>query len=179
MLKHFQIILFLVVTLFSKIVFGQQLNYGSLKGRILDKDNNQPIGGALVILSIDQVSVISDSLGFFEFKKVKPGNYAIQVRLLGYENQLINDINVLPNKSTFKEINLQDAINTLEGVEVKAFKYENNRVTPISSYSFSREEISLNPGSQGDIFRAIGMLPGVSSSESSQTRYRWRPRERL
>ena len=164
MLKHFQIILFLVVTLFSKIVFGQQLNYGSLKGRILDKDNNQPIGGALVILSIDQVSVISDSLGLFEFKKVKSGNYTIEVRLLGYENQLINDINVLPNKSTFKEINLQEAINTLEGVEVKAFKYENNRVTPISSYSFSREEISLNPGSQGDIFRAIGMLPGVSSS---------------
>lgn len=37
-------------------------------------------------------------------------------------------------------------------------------MTPVSMYSFSREEISRNPGSQGDIFRAIGMLPGVSSS---------------
>lgn len=35
---------------------------------------------------------------------------------------------------------------------------------PVSTYSFSREEISRNPGAQGDIFRAIGILPGVSSS---------------
>jgi hypothetical protein len=152
------------LTLISQSLFGQKTDFGSIKGRIIDKDNKQPIVGALIILSNTQVSATSDSLGYFEIVKVKSGNQSIEIRLLGYENQRLNDINVLPNKSTFQDISLQKALNTLKGVEVKSFKYENNRVTPISSYSFSREEIALNPGSQGDIFRAIGMLPGVSSS---------------
>jgi hypothetical protein len=162
--QKFRKISIIFLILISQSLFGQQPDFGSIKGRIIDKDNKQPIVGALIILSNSQISVISDSLGFFEILKVKSGIQSIEVRLLGYESQLLNDINVLPNKSTFHEISLQEAIHTLKGVEVKSFKFENNRVTPISSYSFSREEISLNPGSQGDIFRAIGMLPGVSSS---------------
>ncbi|MFY8190074.1 MAG: carboxypeptidase-like regulatory domain-containing protein, partial [Bacteroidia bacterium] len=158
----------LFFSLLSLTLFGQQQqqqDFGSIKGKIIDNDSKQAIAGALVILSTTQNTVYSDSLGFFEIKQVNPGNYAIEIRLIGYENQLLTDINVLPNKSTYREINLQEALQTiLKGVEINAFKYENNRVAPISSYSFSREEIALNPGSQGDIFRAIGMLPGVSSS---------------
>jgi len=156
----------LFFSLLSLTLFGQQQqDFGSIKGKIIDNDSKQAIAGALVILNSTQNTVYSDSLGFFEIKQVKPGNYAIEIRLIGYENQLLTDINVLPNKSTYREINLQEALQTiLKGVEINAFKYENNRVAPISSYSFSREEIALNPGSQGDIFRAIGMLPGVSSS---------------
>ncbi len=164
MLQKFRTISILFLSLISLTLFGQQNEFGSIKGRIIDKDNKQPIVGALIIVSNSQISANSDSLGYFEIMKVKSGIQSIEIRLLGYESQLLNDINVLPNKSTFHEISLQEAIHTLKGVEVKSFKFENNRVTPISSYSFSREEISLNPGSQGDIFRAIGMLPGVSSS---------------
>lgn len=164
MLQIIRSISILFLSLVSLTLFGQQNEFGSIKGRIIDKDNKQPIIGALIILSNSQISANSDSLGYFEIMKVKSGIQSLEIRLLGYETQLLNDINVLPNKSTFREISLQEAIHTLKGVEVKTFKFENNRITPISSYSFSREEIALNPGSQGDIFRAIGMLPGVSSS---------------
>lgn len=164
MLQEFRTILLILFALVSHSLFGQQADFGSIKGRILDKDSKQPITGALIILSNTQISVNSDSLGFFELAKVKTGNQSIEIRLIGYETQLLTDINVLSNKSTYREINLQEAFNTLKGVEVTTFKYENSRVNPISFYSFSREEIALNPGSQGDIFRAIGMLPGVSSS---------------
>jgi len=47
----------------------------------------------------------------------------------------------------------------LGAVAIRAFKGENNPAIPVSSYSFSREEIFRNPGAQGDIFRAIGILP--------------------
>jgi TonB-dependent Receptor Plug Domain len=53
---------------------------------------------------------------------------------------------------------------SLKAVDVKAIRSENIRQMPVSTYSFSREEIFRNPGSQGDIFRAIGILPGVTSA---------------
>ena len=51
-------------------------------------------------------------------------------------------------------------------VSTKIFRGENNPTIPVSSFSFSREEIFRNPGAQGDIFRAIGILPGVFMTDS-------------
>jgi len=164
MLKEFRYLFICLLVFVSQSIYGQETKFGSIKGKVIDRDNKQPIVGATILLVNNQTSVNSDSLGFFEFEKVKSGNQSIEIKHIGYETQLVNDINVLSKKSTFHEINLQEAINTFKGYEFKAFKYENNRVTPVSTYSFTREEIALNPGSQGDIFRAIGMLPGVSSS---------------
>lgn len=155
---------FFFLCLWSGTVYGQQWGLGSIKGKVIDMDNKRPIVGAVVSLDQTATSAVSDSLGFFELGGVTSGGHVLAISLVGYETRLVTDVNVLPDKTTFREIGLHEAINTLKGVEVKTFKYENNRVTPVSSYSFSREEIALNPGSQGDIFRAIGMLPGVSSS---------------
>ena len=68
------------------------------------------------------------------------------------------------NKTYYFEATLLEEVASLKEVVVKNFRNENNPTTPISTYSYSREEIARNPGAQGDIFRAIGILPGVSSS---------------
>ncbi len=146
------------------LILGQGINSGNIKGRVIDKDKKQTIAGALVILSGTQISTTTDSLGNLEISNITPGNYSIEIRLMGYEDKMIQNINVLGGKTTYREIEIQEAIQVVNQVTVKGFRYENNRMAPVSSYSFSREEIALNPGSQGDIFRAIGMLPGVSSS---------------
>lgn len=164
MFLHFRYISVVILVFISYFSHGQQSDAGSIKGRVIDKDNKQAIDGALIKLANSQISTQSDSLGYFEIRNVQTGFHSVEIKATGYENQLLHDINVLVNKSSFREISLQETVNTIKGIEVKSFKYENNRVTPISSYSFSREEIALNPGAQGDIFRAIGMLPGVSSS---------------
>jgi len=164
MVQKLRIISILFLIFISHSLYGQQTDFGSIKGRIIDKDSKQPIVGALILVANSQIAANSDSLGYFEILKVKSGIHSLEIRLIGYETQFLNDLNVLPSKSTFRDISLQEGINIIKEVDVKTFKFENNRVNPISSYSFSREEIALNPGSQGDIFRAIGMLPGVSSS---------------
>ena len=156
-----------LVFLFSFIAqaLGAQEKYsGTIKGRVSDKDSKLPLSGAEVQVRNVSVTVVADTSGYFEITNIKAGIYSIEISFPGYETQIIQDINVLPNKASFREVFLQEGLNTLKGVEIRALRYENNRTNPISSYSFSREEINLNPGAQGDIFRAIGMLPGVSSS---------------
>lgn len=158
-------IILTIFLLFSPgFLFGQKINTGSIKGRILDKDKRQAIAGAVILLTNTQISTMTDSSGYFEIGSILPGNYSVATRLLGYEDKLVQNISVYEGKVTYREIEILESVESVKEVTVRAFRYENNRMTPVSSYSFSREEIALNPGSQGDIFRAIGMLPGVSSS---------------
>jgi hypothetical protein len=154
----------ILMFLLPGFLFGQKINTGSIKGRVLDKDKKQAIAGAVIVLTNTQTSTMADSSGFFEIGSILPGSYTIETRQLGYEDRLVQNISVYEGKVTYREIEMQESVEPVKEVTVRAFRYENNRMTPVSSYSFSREEIALNPGSQGDIFRAIGMLPGVSSS---------------
>jgi hypothetical protein len=152
----------LILFFISTNTYAQDL--GSIKGNIIGNDDKLPILGAAIKLSPLNKGVASDSLGNFEIQSLPPGNYSISISYIGYETQTIQAIQVLPNKVSYREVSLRLALTTLKSVDINSFRYENNRMHPISSYSFSREEINLNPGAQGDIFRAIGMLPGVSSS---------------
>jgi hypothetical protein len=74
---------------------------------------------------------------------------------------VITDVTVTKNKTFYLEAELVDEAIKMDNVVIQAFRNENNPLTPVSSYSFGREEIFRSPGSQGDIFRAIGILPGV------------------
>lgn len=164
-MRHNIVVKFLLLFLLIGLdidLYGQKL--GSIKGRIIGNDDQLPIMGAIISIPLLNRGVRSDSVGNFELESVQPGTYSLNIRYVGYESMTIHDINVLPNKVSYREVMLQAGINTFKSVEISSFRYENNRMNPISAYSFSREEINLNPGSQGDIFRAIGMLPGVSSS---------------
>lgn len=147
------------------LYFYSQPNAGaSITGVVLDKDTKQPVIGALVSIVGKQIGTATDSLGVFTIKNISTGTYLVEIRAIGYEVKTITDINVLTQKATKLIIEIQEIPGVLDEVQVVAFRFENDRLKPVSLYSFSREEINLNPGAQGDIFRAIGMLPGVSSS---------------
>ncbi|MDP2729138.1 MAG: carboxypeptidase-like regulatory domain-containing protein [Dehalococcoidales bacterium] len=67
------------------VFFGVKALSGkaNLYGRVTDANTNQPIGGVLVIMGIEQVSTNSD--GDYAFVNIKPGSYAIQFRKDGYQ----------------------------------------------------------------------------------------------
>lgn len=152
------------LVLAPSVVWCQLPLAGAIKGHVVDKDTRQPLTGAIVAILPAGPGTTTDTLGHFLLPHVTVGSVSIQVSLIGYETQTINDVSVLPQKTAFREVSLQPAITTLGAFQVKSFRFENSRTTPVSSFSFSREEINLNPGAQGDIFRAISMLPGVSGS---------------
>ena len=160
----FRFVSLLLLVLAAGSAYGQPTVAGTIKGLVVEKDTRQPVAGATIVVMNTRDTVSSDTLGLFSISNVAVGDYTLEISFPGFETQVVTDVNVLSGKTTFREVGLQQGVTALSSVEVKSFKYENDRLKPISSYSFSREEINLNPGAQGDIFRAIGMLPGVSSS---------------
>ncbi len=159
------IYIFIFVAFF---IFGdanaQHANFGKFSGKIVDNNNRLPISHVVISILGTEMSVQTDSLGEFVFDSLEVRVYSIIAQHPDYVSEIYTDVRIIQNKTTSREILLNSSIESSKSVDIKTFKFENSRSTPISTYNFSREEINLNPGSQGDIFRAIGMLPGVSSS---------------
>jgi len=153
----------LILTLLSGIpTFAQEK--GAIKGKIIEQSTKRPLAGATVAVKDYPFSVSTDSAGVFLLSNIPAGNHTLIITNIGFQPRTLNDIPVTIGKTEYLETELlQDAVQ-LGAVSVRAFKGENNPMTPVSSFSFSREEIFKSPGAQGDIFRAIGILPGVVSS---------------
>ena len=159
LIKHLTVISSLLIV---TRIFAQEK--GSVKGKILEQSTKRPLAGATVRIKEYPFSVSTDSSGFFLLSNIPSGSCTLLVSSIGFQQRSITDIPIASGKTYYVETELlQDAVQ-LGAVSVRAFKGENNPLVPVSSFSFSREEIFKSPGAQGDIFRAIGILPGVVSS---------------
>jgi len=160
-LERIYVIIFMVM-LMPVLVSAQQR--GTIKGKIIAQTTKEPISGVSIALKEMQLTVVSDSAGLFSINDIAVGTYSLTLSYVGFQEKLLNDITVVPGKTYYLEAELLNDDRRLSAVTVKAFRGEHNPMIPVSSYSFSREEIFRSPGAQGDIFRAIGILPGVVSS---------------
>jgi hypothetical protein len=143
---------------------AQDFDSGKLSGSIIDQKSKEPIIGAVIQVLETGKGITSDENGNFIFDKLPVGTYTLKISYVGYLSIILPNQSVLKNKTINSIIELEQDIKSLNEVNIKVFRFENTKSKPISTFSFSRDEISLNPGAQGDIFRAIGMLPGVTSS---------------
>jgi hypothetical protein len=155
------ILLLLSATTIAK---GQSAGTGTIKGKIVDKLTRRPVPGASVTIESTQNGTIADSAGIFILREIRPGIYMLEVSFVGYQDKPVTDVQIAAGKTNYIEIEIEESLNTLSAVQVNARKHENNSLTPVSAYTFSREEIATNPGSAGDIFRALSMMPGVSAN---------------
>ena len=157
-------IFFLLIALLasSNGALGQS-NTGIIKGKVLNKASLQPLPFVNVFVMEVETGTITNLEGGFLIEDIPPGNYSLSCSFVGYETKVLQDIQVVTGKTAYYEIKLNESSLGLDEVEITAYRYEMNPMTPVSAYSLSREEIYRNPGAQGDIFRALGALPGVQS----------------
>lgn len=137
---------------------------GSFKGKIIELSTKQPIIGASIHIDNTQFGTTTDTTGVFTINGIPVGTYAVTISSVGFQTKYISEISITANKTNYSEIELLEAAANLNEVVVRSFRGENNPLTPVSAYSYSREEIFRNPGTQGDIMRALSSLPGVVSS---------------
>jgi hypothetical protein len=153
----------IIFLLFISLATVAQHN-SAIKGKVVAYRTKQPLAGATIAIPEKGFAAVTDSTGIFIIPNLSAGTYTVTITNIGFYNKTINDINVVSGKTYYFETELTAGATNLKDVTVKAFKGENNPQTPVSAFSFSREEIFRSPGAQGDIFRAIGILPGVVSS---------------
>jgi len=144
---------------------AQQEAAGAVRGRIVDSVTGRAVPTATVNLMRNQGvhdTVEADASGEFSFDDVPEGVYSVEVEEQGYVKAVQADVRVVLRRVAAVEFALvRGSQQELAEVVVSARPTsEDPRATP-NTVQLEREEIRRNPGSAGDVFRALDILPGV------------------
>jgi outer membrane receptor for ferrienterochelin and colicin len=143
-------------------------NTGRLSGIVLNKTTQRPLADASVLLSGTNKGASTDSAGYFRITEIIFKTYNIEVSLVGYKTQTLNNIAVDAGNEKNFTIELEPNATALNEVIVKSNKKTARAATletPLSVQRLTTEEIRANPGGNFDISKVIQTLPGVGGGQ--------------
>lgn len=152
----------IILLTFSSV--AAEISNGTITGKVIDSETKQPIPSVNVLVLGTRHGSTTDLDGKFAIQGVEEHVYKLKYSSVGYTSHIENEIRVIRGKTTMvKDIELVESSTSVDSVVVTAGYFSNDDVTPMTNYTYTREEIRRSPGAVGDIFRAIETLPGVSS----------------
>ncbi|MBN2521029.1 MAG: TonB-dependent receptor [Bacteroidales bacterium] len=161
----------LILLSFSLLAFNQNLNQ-TIRGKIIDKQSQIPLIGVTVIVlnSNPLIGTISDVNGNFRLEKIPVGRINLKFSYIGYKEQLINNVIITSGKELILEIGLEEEINRLEEVVVKASNRKEalNQMATVSARSFTVEQTQRYAGSLMDPARMATNYAGVIAANDER-----------
>ena len=115
---------------FPVFLFGQKNEFGNVKGKITTTDD-QPAERVSVQVKKSTIGTTTDENGNFEIRKIKPGQYILQISLLGYSDQEIA-VTVKQNEDINLNIQLKQTYAELKNIILDASKQSKYVETKIS-----------------------------------------------
>ncbi len=146
------------------IAFAQAQNTGSLSGRILDLQSQQPLPGATLLLEGTGIGVVTDEEGYFTVNEIPYKSYNVIASFLGYESETLYNVIVKSVGNRPLLFELEEVVETLDEVVIVRSPFRTTRDTPLSTQSFSAVEIETYPGGNNDITKVVQSMPGISPS---------------
>ncbi len=137
---------------------------GSLKGRIIDIQSQQPLEGATVILEGTTFGSVTDEAGYFALENIPAQSYNVIASFLGYETTSQYNIIVKSVGNIPLLFELQELAENLDEVVLVRSPFKTKSETPLSTQTFSAVEIETYPGGNNDITKVVQSMPGISPS---------------
>lgn len=145
----------------SMLLYAQQ---GSIKGRVFDAVNNEALPFVNIVIQGTATGTSTDIDGKYEIKNLKPGTYTIFATFVGYKNKIMYEIDVNSVSAAVVNILMEQTVEDLSGVEIKASPFVKKEESPISMRTISANELSRYPGGNRDISKVIQSFPGVAAT---------------
>ena len=92
-----------LILLFAMTTLAQT---GKISGTIVDRETNQPLIGANVLVVGTSLGAATDVNGTFNIFNVPPGVYSLKASYLGYQDVVVENVNVASNLTTQKDFQL-------------------------------------------------------------------------
>ena len=164
-----KLISFILILLLVLADFQAQERIGKVSGKIVDKQTAEPLPNANILLYSDeqrtnQVSGAASKLdGTYEIDKLQPGPYWLYIQVLGYQPQT-EQFTITQNFRSI-EVNVEMVRTNLklDEVLVEAKQDSNYDISTIKIDPTFVEQLPSISG-EVDVYRALTMLPGVTSS---------------
>jgi hypothetical protein len=158
-------VLFIFELFFSLHASPQDLTQ-TIRGVVVDAVIKIPIPGAnIIVLDTDPViGTTTDIDGQFRIENIHVGRVSIKVSFIGYKPAFFRNLILKSGKELYLNIKLEENIEELEEVVVKAFTRKDrpiNEMAGVSARSFTIEETERFAGSLGDPSRMAQNYAGV------------------
>ncbi len=163
-----------LIAILLLILFGANLTLAqdhmqTLRGTIIDADNEMPLIGVNIICASnsDTLFCTTDIDGKFRINQVPIGRINLEVTYLGYEDKIIPNIVVNSAKEVILNIKLIESTIKLNEVTVVAHKEKGralNEMSILSARSISPEETSRYAGGFNDPSRIVANFAGVNTT---------------
>lgn len=128
-----------------------------IEGLVSDK-NKLPLPGANIFLQNTYDGTTADSLGRFSFKTSQKGIQQLCVSFIGYQ-PFLHKLNLDTARTIHLNIVMKESDDQLSEVVINAGAFEaSDEKKAVIMRVF---DIATTPSAQGDIFGALGTLPGV------------------
>ena len=151
----------------------EQKGIGSLKGRVLDNENGEPIPFAkVIILKNNEIigGANSDFDGKYQIKPLQTGTYVVEVKNVGYTSSRVSGVKINTDRLTILDFQLRSAVEMLEEVSVISYK------TPLidkdggaSGATVTRQDISRMPARS--VQKVASSVSGVRGSRNKSEYY--------
>ncbi|NOR86400.1 MAG: TonB-dependent receptor plug domain-containing protein, partial [Bacteroidales bacterium] len=156
-----------IVLFASLVAFAQP---GTLKGKLLDKDSNEPVPFANIVLENGGTQVGGTSTDFdgkYVIKPIQPGTYDLKASSVGFKPVLIQGVIIKAGKIEFLDVKMSSSAIDLDVVEIIAYEVpliEKDKTT--TGVTVTKEEIAKMPNrSAGAIATTVG---GVFSQDGER-----------
>jgi hypothetical protein len=139
---------------------------GTVKGRVYDAVNNEPLPFVNVVVFGTNIGSATDVDGKFIITGIKPGFIQLTASFVGYKNAISREIKVGNIKIEYVDIPMEMAEQNIQEVVVTGNIFYKSEESPVSLRSIGLAEIERNPGANRDISKVIQSFPGIASSVS-------------
>ena len=136
----------------------------TISGQVNDATSQKPVASAEVTLRGTSVRALSGLTGAFRLRAVPPGTYALEVRRIGYEPLIREDVVVRDGDHVRLSLIMMPAAFRLAEVTVVPGSFSFMEAGTAMRQRISRSEIETAPFGE-DLFRAVSRLPGLSSGD--------------
>ena len=137
---------------------------GNLSGFVKDAKTEEPLIGVTVKVEETDLGGVTDLNGYYTINNIPAKSYNVTASYVGYKP--VTRFNVVVKSGGIPDLNfsLEETVDELGEVVVKASPFIKSEETPNSIQKLSLEEIATYPGGNNDIAKVVQSLPGVSGS---------------
>jgi len=165
-----QIVFF--ITLLSALTSYSQT--GIIRGRVLDKDTQEAVIGANILVEGTGTGAATDIDGYYKIVNVPVGSFNLTASAIGYNPFTRFNITLTSGNEQIINFELIESATQLNEVVVKFDRSKSasaaDMITPLSVQALTTEEIKSNPGGNFDVSKVIQVLPGVAGSPGGNVR---------
>lgn len=147
-------------------------NTGSISGTIIEKNTQQTLPVAIILLEGTNLGTTSDIDGRFRILNIPVKTYNVIISSFGFKTITLYNVVVTSGNEKVFTVELEEDAKVLGEVVIDGNKISARAaslVTPLSVQKLTGEEIQSNPGGSFDISKVIQTLPGVGGGVGGGT----------